>query len=178
LRRDRGKTKLRQPIDKNRSRRSGLQNVASRQWIALIVALVLVAGCEPSDRTPGFWLRGDIAQTYPEDWRFTEEYREIFVQVETPYFIAHSVTIFCVQIDGELVIGAREPETKNWVGWMENDRGIRLKIGEELYDVATAEISDATALSAVRAAYAEKYDMTIPAGGGPDFRFWFIVPRA
>ncbi len=164
--------------DSNRVRQWDSKRAVRYRYFAVVLAAVLAAGCEPSDRTPGFWLRGDVAETFPQEWSFTDGHREIFVQVGTPYFVPHSVTIFCAQIDGKLFIAAREPETKKWVAWVENKRRVRLKIGDKLYDVATAEVFDEETLAAIRSAYAEKYDMTIPAGGeGPDFRFWSIVPR-
>jgi hypothetical protein len=144
-----------------------------------LITAVLLAACEPSAQTPGQWLRGDTVETFPQDWAFTDEIGEIFVQVETPYFVPHSVTIWCVQVNGNLFIGALEPETKNWVGWMEENHNIRLKIGDKLYDVTTSNASDDATLAAVHSAYAEKYDLALPfTGKYASFRFWSIIPRS
>ena len=49
--------------------------------LAVLILAVLVAACEPNAQTPGQWLRGDIVETFPRDWTFTDEVGEIFVQV-------------------------------------------------------------------------------------------------
>ena len=84
------------------------------------VALALAfgaAGCiDPSDQRPGLWLSGEVASELPSDWQFANDYREIAVQVATPYLIPHSVTIWCAATGEALYLGARNPETKRWPG--------------------------------------------------------------
>ena len=153
-------------------RRRSIVNVAG-----LVALVVVLGGCQPSDRTPGLWLSGDVATT-PADWSFSDQHREIYVQVDTPYFLPHSVTIWCAQLDGTLYIGARNPESKNWVGWMDSRRDIRLKIGEQLFDVRAADFDDEQTLTALRAAYAEKYDLpNTPSSSAPPIRYWRIDTR-
>jgi hypothetical protein len=165
--------------DKDWSRWSTSIRVACFRGLVILITAVLVAACEPSAQTPGQWLRGDIVETFPQDWAFTDEIGEIFVQVETPYFVPHSVTIWCVQVNGNLFIGAIDPETKSWVGWMEKNRNIRLKIDGKLYDVTASDTSDDATLAAVHSAYAKKYDLELPfTGKYASFRFWPIVPRS
>jgi hypothetical protein len=137
--------------------------------------LLLLSGCEPSDRTPGLWLRGEVVDPPPQDWSFTDAHKEIFVEVSTPYFLPHSVTIWCAHVHGQLFIGARDPETKNWPGWLDKNRDIRLKIGPHVYPISAADLSDDDTLQAIGTAYAEKYDLD-PAVKR-DVRYWAIVPR-
>lgn len=146
---------------------------------ALAGCLVVALGaCQPSGRTPGQWLRGEVTAV-PEDWAFTDDHQEISIEVSTPYFVPHSVTIWCAHVDGRLYVAAREPESKNWVGWMESNRDVRLKIGDMVYAVATADLTDETTLNQVRFAYAEKYDLPQPeAGKAQNVRYWAIVPRS
>lgn len=143
--------------------------------IAACGTLLLLAGCEPSDHTPGLWLRGDVIDPPPQDWSFTDAHPEIFVEVATPYFLPHSVTIWCAQLHGQLYIGARDPDTKNWPGWLAADRDIRLKIGPHVYPVRAIDVPDEDTLDAIRRAYAEKYDLDPDAKR--DVRYWAIVPR-
>jgi len=146
--------------------------------LAPALVVILLTGCEPSDRTPGLWLRGDVVDPPPGDWSFTDSHREIFVEVATPYFLPHSVTIWCSQVDGQLYIGARDAATKNWPGWLESDRNIRLKIDGQVYPVAAADVEDAETLAAVRASYEQKYELEPGAGGAKrSVTYWAIVPR-
>jgi hypothetical protein len=143
--------------------------------LAALGALLLLTGCEPSDRTPGLWLRGEVVDPPPADWSFTDAHQEIFVEVATPYFLPHSVTIWCAQVHGQLFIGARDPDTKNWPGWLAQDRDIRLKIGPRVYPVSAVDVTDEDTLAAIRAAYAEKY--ALDPSVKRDVRYWAVVPR-
>ncbi len=148
------------------------------RYFAILMTAIVVVACEPSGRTPGQWLRGNVVEPLPQDWAFTDDYQEVFVEVATPYFVPHSVTIWCAQVDGKLFIGARDPESKNWPGWLDKNPDIRLKIGDKLYDVAAADFSDEETLAAVRSAYAEKYNLLQPADGKvPNVQYWAIVSR-
>lgn len=152
-----------------------------RPLIMVLAGLVFALGvtaCEPSDRTPGLWLSGEIT-AFPDDWSFTHEHKEVFVEVSTPYFVSHSVTIWCAALDGTLYIGARNPDEKNWPGWVDTDPNVRLKIGEELYDVALEPLDDEEILTALRAVYAEKYELPQTSGDAPtNTRYWRVVERS
>lgn len=143
--------------------------------VAAACALLLLTGCEPGERTPGLWLRGEVVDPPPQDWSFTDAHKEIFVEVSTPYFLSHAVTIWCAQVHGQLFIGARDPETKNWPGWLDQDRSIRLKIGTHVYPVSAADVTDEETLQTIRTAYAEKYDLDPSVKRA--VRYWAIVPR-
>ena len=96
-------------------------NQAIKKYSLLLAFLSLfLVGCEPSDTRPGLWLSGD-AEAFPQDWGFTDDFKQIALQVATPYGLPHSVTIWCVQVDGILYIAARAPESKRWPGWVEED---------------------------------------------------------
>ena len=75
---------------------------APRRCVAALVAAVAVLGCQPEDETPGLWLRGEIALERVDDWRFTNDIEEIFVETRPWYGIPHSTTIWCVELGGEL----------------------------------------------------------------------------
>ncbi len=157
-----------------------LKHHVSRKTGVLLVAVGLLLGlsaCEPSDRTPGFWLSGEVSDV-PEDWSFTQDHKEIFVEVSTPYFISHSVTIWCAALDGTLYIGARDPDSKNWPSWVDSAPDIRLKIGDKLYDVRATPLDDEETITALRQVYAQKYELP-PAYLSEPFstRYWRIEER-
>jgi len=159
-------------------------NVVKKQTCAVAklgfaVSLLFLIACEPSDQTPGLWLGGNVIETFPGDWAFTDSNREIFVQVNTPYFLPHSVTIWCAQAGGELYIAARDPDTKNWVGWIGSNDEIRLKIGADVYDVAAQQLSEQKSIAVAAAAYQAKYDLGATGGAKKStLKYWLITPRS
>ncbi|MEM7466988.1 MAG: hypothetical protein AAF387_08905 [Pseudomonadota bacterium] len=143
----------------------------------LVILCVLVA-CQPSDRRPGLWLSGETVASLPSSWAFTNEHREIYVQVKTPYFIPHSVTIWCAEVAGQLFIGARNPETKNWPGWVDKNPEVVLKIDDGLYAVAMQPVSNTEEIDQIKMAYATKYQLKTTAGSTPPpMRYWHVIPR-
>ncbi len=145
----------------------------------LLVVSVFASGCfSPSDSRPGMRLSGQVRE-FPSDWSFTDEFREIAIQVRTPYLLAHSVTVWCATLDGTLVVGARNPETKNWPGWVDRDPRVRLRVGSDVYEARLSPIDDLQSLSGIRGSYAKKYDLPDPADGKrPEIRYWSVIPRS
>ena len=148
-------------------------------WHVLPIGIALVACFGPEDRRPGLRLGGEVVATPPSDWAFTDEHREIAVEVRTPYLLPHSVTIWCAQVDGELFVGARNPETKRWPGWVDRDPDVRLGIGPQIYEVRLVPLDDAARIDRLRQAYAAKYDLPrATQGEGPPIRYWQVAPRS
>ena len=150
-----------------------------RFGIVVVIAAAL-AGCfGPEDRRPGMHLRGEVVASAPSDWAFTDAHREIAIEVQTPYLLPHSVTIWCATINGELYLGARDPETKRWPGWVDRDPDVRLGIGSKIYEVRLTPLEDPARIKRVRQVYGLKYEL--PArreGEGPPIRYWRVEPRA
>ena len=147
--------------------------------IALAVTIAIVGCFDPQDQRPGLLLRGETVEAPPSDWAFTNEYREIAVEVRTPYLLPHSVTIWCAELDGELYIGAREPDTKRWPGWADRNPDVRLQIGSQIFEVRLVPLDDAERIASVRVAYAAKYDLpATAAGSGPEIRYWRVASRS
>ncbi len=145
--------------------------------LLLLLVLACASACQPSDRRPGLWLAGEPAPL-PEDWSFTDADREIAIQVNTPYVLPHSVTIWCASTDGKLFVAARDPDEKRWPGWVERDPEVRLAIDGRLYDAKLLRIDDPERIAPVRRAYAAKYQLDDPpAPGAPPLRYWQVVPR-
>ena len=146
-------------------------------FIVLLFSLLLTA-CEPSDSRPGLWLSGEV-EAFPSDWTFADDFKLIAVQVATPYGLPHSVTIWCVQVDGSLYIGARAPQSKRWPGWVENDPDIKLKFGDRLFEGRLQRLNDADEISPVTDAYVVKYELTTDATSEerPANWYWQVVAR-
>ncbi|MEX2208852.1 MAG: hypothetical protein WEF50_21765 [Myxococcota bacterium] len=147
--------------------------------------LTLTACLDPSDRRPGTWLSGEVAAELPSDWSFTDAHKEIAIEVATPYFVPHSVTIWCAALDGALYVGARDPDTKRWPAWADADPQVRLGIDGKVYEVALVPLDeqvDVAELARLRAVYAVKYarppaPADAPPGSIPPTRYWRVGPR-
>ena len=136
--------------------RSGLFRAA---WLALAV---LGAGCtlEPSGERPGLELSGVVAREPVSDWSFTDTIEEILIETRTGYGIPHSVTIWCVAIDGDLYVGASAPDfpkERRWVRNVRRDPDVRLKIGDRIYERRLELVSDAARTDFVNRAFGRKY---------------------
>ena len=143
--------------------------------ICVLTVAGFLAGCEPQDRRPGLWLSGEL-QPAAADWRFTNDYPEVALQVVTPYLLPHSITIVCAADADALYIGARDPASKNWPNWVDQDPDVILKVGEHRYELRAEPIAEAD-LAPVRAAYAAKYGARPQTGDGPPIRYWRLVAR-
>ncbi len=149
-------------------------------WIALVLAMALLStGCvDPKERRPGLRLSGDVVTEAVQNWAFTNDHREIYVEVTTPYLLPHSVTIVCAEVDGRLYIGARNPTEKRWVGYLESDPNVRLKIGDKVYELEVEVVDDAAEEERVFAAYAKKYEWhASPEHEQPEMRYYRVLPR-
>lgn len=149
--------------------------VVTRIGLAFVLAAALTGCFGPKDRRPGMRLPGEVAPT-PSDWSFTDAHPLIAIEVRAPYLLPHSVTIVCGALDGDLYVGAREPETKNWPGWADRDPEVRLGIGERVYEVRLEPITDETRIARVRQAMAAKYDRP-PSSGEVPIRYWQVRRR-
>jgi hypothetical protein len=127
---------------------------------ACILTISLSLGCsiEPSDQRPGFGLSGEVNRQPVRDWSFASGAKEIFIETATPYFIPHSVTIWCVTLDNQLYVGAWEADTKHWVANVARDPNVRLKIGNQIYAQKLEPIADAATIAKLNAGYARKYE--------------------
>ena len=151
----------------------------TRLGILIAIPIALSACFGPEDQRPGLRLRGQVVATLPADWSFTDDHKLIAVEVQTPYLLPHSVTIWCAEVEGALYVGARDPETKRWPGWVDRNPDVRLRIGSQLFEVKLAPLEQANRIAQVRRSYAAKYDLSTPAAGeGPPIRYWRVEPRS
>ncbi len=152
---------------------------AARRCVAALVAAVAVLGCQPEDETPGLWLRGEVAPTRVDDWRFTNDIEEIFVETRPWYGIPHSTTIWCVELGGELYIGSYGDQKKAWEKNLARDPKAKLAISGKLYEVTVAPVTEPGQVEELDAAYAQKYDMAEVFGDAiPEWWYYHVAPRS
>ena len=131
--------------------------------VVLLVVVLSVTGLEPRQRTPGLWLKGNVVTTPVTDWSFTDQVDTVEVQTRTWYLVPHSVTTYCVALNGRLYLdsfyraGAEYPHGRSWNENVARDPHVRLKIGNNLYDVTLAHDTDAALKTAVLQLVAKKY---------------------
>jgi hypothetical protein len=144
--------------------------------LAVVLGVFALLGCiGPSDQRPGLWLSGESA-AFPEDWSFSDTTREAALEVRAPYGLPHSVTIWCVALDGALYIAARDPDEKRWPGWVEDRPDVRLRVEGLIYEGRLVRQDDATAIARVRRRYAAKYDLPDPPPENvPPMRYWKVA---
>jgi len=136
---------------------------------------LLLAACQPKDERPGLWLTGQDASEDVEDWRFTEDVEEIFVETRTWYGLRHSTTIWCVDLDGLLYIGSYDDDVKYWEENVARNPEARLRIKGQIHDVTVTPVADRELSQRLDRRYAEKYDMTEVFGDDlPAWRYYRV----
>jgi hypothetical protein len=130
--------------------------------LVLLLVVLSITGLEPRQRTPGLWLKGNLAAT-PADWSFTDQVSTVEVQTRTRFLLPHSVTTYCVNYNGQLYLdsfyppGVEYPHGRSWNENVARDPHVRLKIGNDLYDVTLVHVTDPAEKAAVRELKAKKY---------------------
>jgi hypothetical protein len=93
-----------------------------------------------------------------EDWSFTADAEEIFIETVTSYWIPHSVTVWCVTVGNELYVAADDADKKSWVANVARDPNVRLKIGDKVYEQKLIPVTDAATIAAIDSGFVRKYD--------------------
>jgi len=122
--------------------------------IACGVLLLALAACEPVAMIPGGELSGAVKQT-PADWSFSDEFEE--VQLETRPDDPYSVNVWGVGV-GELFYVAAGNADAKWAGYIREDPRVRLRLGEDLYELSATLTNDEAELEAFLSALKRKYD--------------------
>jgi hypothetical protein len=136
--------------------------------VCLGLALVVLrfTGLDPHGRIPGLWLSGDVVATPVNDWSFTQKVTTIKLQTQSRFLLPHSVTINCLDYNGQLYVSSVYPAGSPR-GWNENalrDPHVRIKIGDKVYDRTLVLVTDPVEQEAVLQVRARKYpQLKIPA---------------
>lgn len=166
-------------------------NVNNRTFNVWLVALVVVftTGCmEPKDRRPGLHIGGEVVSEAVDDWSFSDEFEEIYLETQTWYMIPHSVTTVCAAQGEKLYVptiyfeGGAWPD-KFWNSNVEADPRVRLKMGGKIYERDAVVIKDPAEVQLAIQALAAKYPfwrdlVSKPASERPDMALLRMDPRS
>ena len=118
--------------------------------------LVLSVGCGgPLVMIPGGELSGTV-ETVPSDWTFSDDFED--VQLETRPGDPYSVNIWGVADGERFYIASGRGLESTWAQHIEADPNVRLRIGEQLYEVRAVRTDDPPDRVRFLAAGKEKYD--------------------
>jgi hypothetical protein len=128
--------------------------------IACVFAIAMNVSCsiDPSDERPGLGLSGEVIQQAIDDWSFTSDAKEIFIETTTSYGIPHSVTAWCVTVGDDLYVAADDADKKSWVTNVARDPNVRLKIGDKVYEQKLEPITDVAMQARIDSGFARKYE--------------------
>ena len=141
------------------------------------IGLFAVA-CQPKNERPGLWLTGEPAEATVQDWRFTDDVEEIFVETRTWYGLRHSTTIWCVEQGGLLYIGSYDDDIKYWERNVTRNSAARLRIENRIHDVTLTPVADSELTRKLDARYAAKYDMAEVFGDElPTWRYYSVATQ-
>jgi hypothetical protein len=123
-------------------------------------AIVTLASCsiDPSDERPGLRLSGEVHQQPVEDWSFSEDSGEIFIETVTSYWIPHSITAWCVTVGDELFVSADYADKKSWVANVARNPNVRLKIKGKVYEQKLVPVTDPTTIASIDSGFVRKYE--------------------
>jgi hypothetical protein len=123
--------------------------------ILLIALLSLsVVGCGPIVTLPGGSLSGTV-KPVPSDWSFSDEVDT--VQLETRPGDPYSVNVWTVAVGERLYIASAKRD-QTWAQNILADPLVRLRIGEDLYELSATLTEDAAERDAFLLAAKRKYD--------------------
>jgi hypothetical protein len=131
--------------------------------LVLLLTVLSITGFEPRERTPGLWLKGNLVTTPVTDWSFTDQVSQVEVQTRSRFLIPHSVTTYCVSLNGQLYLdsfyppGVEYPHGRSWNENVAREPHVRLKIGNNLYDVTLVHDTEPADKAAVLQLVAKKY---------------------
>jgi hypothetical protein len=155
-----------------------MSRIVSFMARAILIALTAACSIDPSDERPGLGLSGEVHQQAVEDWSFTSDANEIFIETVTSYWIPHSVTAWCVIVGDELYVAADDADKKSWVANVARDPNVRLKIEGKVYEQKLVPVTDAATIASIDSGFVRKYeyeeedyddDMTVG--------YWRVVER-
>jgi hypothetical protein len=144
---------------------------------AIAIALTVACSIDPSDERPGLGLSGEVHQQEVEDWSFTSDTDEIFIETVTAYWISHSVTAWCVTVGNELYVAADDADEKSWVANVARDPNVRLKIEDKVYEQKLVPVTDAATIASIDSGFARKYDYEEEADDDMIVGYWRVVER-
>jgi hypothetical protein len=130
-----------------------MKALAAVAIILVAVAVAVYFYC-PCSRVPGGYLLGDEALAPTTDWSFANGVPLCQVEVDTG--LSHSVNLNCMSTEGRLYLSCASCEGKRWSSAALENPSARLRIGDVVYPVTLARVTDAAELDVAWRARAEK----------------------
>jgi hypothetical protein len=132
----------------------------------------------------GFWLTGDVVRTPVTDWSFTDSIPNIQIQTHTPYLLPHVLTTDIARVGGQIYLFSEyfapargKPDTRGdfpqarfWNRMVVRDPRIRVKIGNQLFDMRVYPLTDPAEIETARKAFLSKYDDVRRGEAAPEAR--------
>jgi hypothetical protein len=123
--------------------------------LSAALLLTLTAGCSgPFVLAPGGALEGTTTAA-PADWSFTDAVST--VQLETRPADPYSVNIWVIALGPNLYVHAGANRS-TWVEHMEADPNVRLRVGDAIYELSAARVTEQAEFDRFSDAYERKYD--------------------
>lgn len=121
-------------------------------YIAVLVGL-LYSGCAEYLPISSGALKGVVA-SIPQQWEGVAD--DKIVQFETQAGEAYSVNLWVVEVSGFLHVFAGDNRA-NWVEDIEQNANVRLRAGNEIYELEAQRVSDADVFERFAQAWEAKY---------------------
>ena len=118
-----------------------------------LLAIVMVGCGGPFLLLPGGELSGSVTAT-PTDWAFTDEVSTI--QIETNPADPYSVNIWAVGVGASMYLHAGGNRT-TWVEHLEVDPNLRIRVEDNLYELAAVRVEGEEEYAVFADAYEAKY---------------------
>ena len=145
---------------------------------ASLILLMAACAIDPRDGRPGLGLTGEVHQQAIDDWSFTEDSGEIFIETVTSYWIPHSVTAWCVMVGDGMYVAADDANEKSWVANVARDPNVRLKIEGKVYEQKLIPVTDAKTIASIDSGFARKYEYEEEEGDDDmTVGYWRVVER-
>jgi hypothetical protein len=144
----------------------------------------------------GFWLTGDVVKTPVTDWSFTDAIPNIQIETHTWYLLPHVVRTDIARNGGQLYLFSeyfapapgkpdlREtfPEARFWNRMVVRDPRIRVKIGNQLFDMRAYPLTAPDQIEVARQAFLSRYaDVrqreALPESRRPALHFFRLEPQ-
>jgi hypothetical protein len=156
--------------------------------IAALLFLSFTGCVDPEDRRPGLRLSGEVVSEAINDWSFSDEYQEIYLETQTWYAVPHSVTTVCAALGDKLYVptiyfeGGEWPD-KFWNSNVNSNPLVRLEMGDHIYEREAIVVDDPAEVQIALQALAAKYPfwqelLSKPESERPDMALLRMDPRS
>jgi hypothetical protein len=135
-----------------------------RRGCSIVLLATVVAACHgPLGPIAGGALSGRVVRQPVADWSFANEYAH--AQIETRPQDPYSVTVNDYVAGGRLYIDIGKPGDWNrWRRYIHDDPRVRVRFGEEVYELVAVPVDDRTELTQLLAVYYAKSGSAPPRG--------------